>query len=100
MDIDHPHAQICCRPAGRGGGVGDIVELEIKKNGETTSLQTLDHPRASAGTQLLANLEAAWPRVQLRGQRRGSLGVVQIQRHHYSGLFNATRRRRYSPSTP
>jgi len=79
MHIDHPHAQLGSGLDSHGGGVGDVVEFQIEEQLEALGLQRLDHLRAAAGEQLLADLYPAQRRIELVGQRQGGVTAGEVE---------------------
>ena len=66
--------------AGAGHGVGDVVELEVEEHFEAALLQARDHRGPGGDEELLADLHAAQPRVEARGERERGLGVGEVER--------------------
>src|SRR5690606_17824208 len=79
MYVHHPHAQLGGRAHRVGGGVGNVMELEVEEDFKPLALERLHDGRPSCSEQLLAYLEAALGRVQTvgHGDRGGRIGEVQ-----------------------
>ena len=62
-----------------GGGVRDVVELEVEEHFETLVAQGADDFRRAAGEQFLADFDPAQFRVQLIGQLQCGVTGGEIQ---------------------
>jgi hypothetical protein len=80
VHIEHPNAEACRRRARTGNGVGDVVKLEIQKHVESARDEVADELGAGRYEQLLADLDAAMRRRQLRGERERFTAIREIQR--------------------
>ena len=79
MHVDHPHAHLRSGLDGHGGGVGNIVELEVQEHVETLVAQGADDFRCAAGEQLFTDFDPAQFRVQLIGQLQCGVTGREIQ---------------------
>jgi len=59
MDINHRHSKLACLNSGFGHRIRNIMIFQIEKNLTTLVTDHLDHRRATAGKELLADLEHA-----------------------------------------
>ncbi|MNC44572.1 hypothetical protein D3C75_934840 [compost metagenome] len=101
MHVHHPYTHLGRGLYRHGGGVGDVVELEVQEHFEALVAQGFDNARSAAGEQLLANLHPAQRRVKLVSQLQGGLTGREIQGDdqgrlaggHGQGLLASRKRR-------
>src|SRR5690606_36015364 len=62
-----------------GGGIGNVVELEVEKHLEIPRHQLFDQGRPFAGEQLLAHLEPAQTGIEGRRQVQGIRATGKIE---------------------
>ncbi len=79
MHVDHPHTHLRSRLDGHGGGVGNVVELQVQEHFETLVAQGPDNFRSATGEQFLADFDPAKLGVQLVGQLQGGVTGGKIQ---------------------
>ncbi|ROL82053.1 hypothetical protein BLX41_03550 [Pseudomonas protegens] len=79
MHVDHPHAHFCGSLDRHGGGVGNVVELQVQEHFETLVAKGPDNLGGTAGEQLLADFDPAQFRVQLIGQFQCGVTGGEIQ---------------------